>query len=268
MTPRAALLSPSIKSYYSIATVEKLTALGVEVPLVVVRRMVTPSRIRDELRRDGTRLLKKAFSKLVLREPATPGVPSIREELTEAALKEDHLLRTCRRLGIAIRLVSDLNDPEAVDAVARSGAQGVVFTGGGLIRQPLLRATPRGVLNCHMGILPRYRGMDVVEWAILEDRWDHVGLTVHLMDDGIDTGPILRKVRVDPTGLKNFTDLRKKLHAAMPSTVATAATEYLSGQLRAQPQQVKDGKQYFIMHPSLQRVSRAKLEASGPRSPP
>ena len=41
----------------------------------------------------------------------------------------------------------------------------------------------------HYGLLPRYRGMNVTEWSIYYD--DPVGVTVHAVDPGIDTGEIL-----------------------------------------------------------------------------
>jgi methionyl-tRNA formyltransferase len=49
-----------------------------------------------------------------------------------------------------------------------------------------------------MSIVPDYRGMDVVEWPILHGEPDKVGLTVHVMDSGIDTGDILSIRTIKP----------------------------------------------------------------------
>ena len=48
-----------------------------------------------------------------------------------------------------------------------------------------------------MGLLPDYRGMDVVEWPILEKNFKKLGLTTHLMDTGIDTGKIIQKKNIN-----------------------------------------------------------------------
>ena len=68
-------------------------------------------------------------------------------------------------------------------------------------------------INCHMGILPKYREMDVVEWPfLLGDK--NVG-TCHIMDSGVDTGDILEIVHVDYSKFKNFIELREYLTSIM-----------------------------------------------------
>ena len=94
-----------------------------------------------------------------------------------------------------------------------------------------------GVLNCHMGILPKYRGMDVVEWPFLENDRLNVGITCHLMDKGIDTGDILEIVKVDPKRFTSFIDLR----------------EYLSGVI---------GRQPSFLHGGVPRAKRDSMISS------
>ena len=45
-------------------------------------------------------------------------------------------------------------------------------------------------INCHAGKLPYYRGRNVLNWALINDEKDY-GVTVHYVDDGIDTGDII-----------------------------------------------------------------------------
>lgn len=59
-----------------------------------------------------------------------------------------------------------------------------------LVQQELLDRFPRGVLNAHLGDLPRFRGNAAPNWAILLGE-PRVVLTVHRMDAGLDSGPIL-----------------------------------------------------------------------------
>ena len=49
---------------------------------------------------------------------------------------------------------------------------------------------PFGVLNAHSGDLPRYRGNACPNWAIINHE-KVMGLTVHKMDDGLDSGPYI-----------------------------------------------------------------------------
>jgi methionyl-tRNA formyltransferase len=63
-----------------------------------------------------------------------------------------------------------------------------------------------------MGLLPAHRGMNVAEWAALEGA--PVGCTVHLIDSGIGTGPILAMLQVDIAGCGSVAALRDAVDRA------------------------------------------------------
>ena len=72
----------------------------------------------------------------------------------------------------------------------------VVF--GTSILPPEIIAIPsRGSLNLHWGLSPYYRGSHCTDWAILNNDLKNVGVTIHLVDPSIDTGPILAQARPD-----------------------------------------------------------------------
>ena len=77
-------------------------------------------------------------------------------------------------------------------------------------------ASKIGVLNCHMGILPNYRGMDIIQWAILEKRLDLIGLSCHIMTEKIDEGPIVSNLNIDISKLENIGEKRNLIEANMP----------------------------------------------------
>lgn len=65
-----------------------------------------------------------------------------------------------------------------------------------IYRSDTLAAFRLGILNAHIGLLPRYRGRSVMEWSLLQG--DPAGVTVFFMDEGIDTGPrIVARREVD-----------------------------------------------------------------------
>jgi hypothetical protein len=91
-------------------------------------------------------------------------------------------------LGIPITRVPTLNGDEA--RVALRGADIAVSLDNALI-SPETFMTPRlGTVNVHHGHVPDYRGGPPVFWELVDGR-DRVGFTVHLIDEGIDTGPVL-----------------------------------------------------------------------------
>ncbi len=75
----------------------------------------------------------------------------------------------------------------------------VVVAFGHILREPLLNGPPLGCINVHASLLPRWRGVSPVQYAIMHgDSWS--GVTIMRMDAGVDTGPILaqRSVGICP----------------------------------------------------------------------
>jgi phosphoribosylglycinamide formyltransferase 1 len=68
-----------------------------------------------------------------------------------------------------------------------------------LLTPTFLERFPGRVVNVHPSLLPRFPGTRAIEDA-LEQGVDETGVTVHLVDEGVDSGPILRQepVRVEP----------------------------------------------------------------------
>ncbi len=109
----------------------------------------------------------------------------------------------------------------------------------------------------HPRLLPKYRGRSVAEWAIFEDA--PVGLTVHLVDPGVDTGAFLQQQTVDGSDCATIAEMRQKLRYLQHRLLADCAREFLRGHLEPQPQRKEAGKQYYEMHPALKAVVEAKL---------
>ena len=75
----------------------------------------------------------------------------------------------------------------------------VVVAFGHILREPLLSTPPYGCINVHASLLPRWRGVSPVQYAIMHgDTW--TGVTIMRMDEGVDTGPVLaeRSVGIGP----------------------------------------------------------------------
>ena len=245
------VFSPNRYSLYSTTVTEMFVRKGVEVQSIYVRNLINPERFRGELRRDGSRLIKKIWKKLVLREAGYLKLNDIRTFREELRITISDVFDFTKDKGIPVIRCKDLNDQVVVDDLKKLKPDLIVFTGGGLIRQNVLENSGHGVVNCHMGVLPYYRGMDVVEWPILEDALDKVGITVHFMDKGVDTGDILRVVKIPPKKGESIKSLRDRIEPIMCQTTVDTCIDYLDGKIKRIPQKQKDGKQYFKMHPIL-----------------
>ena len=173
----------------------------------------------------------------------------------QAGLTHSTLRSLTEALEVPYLLASDHNHVSAEHLLKAAQPDIIAFTGGGLIRKNILELSPRGVLNCHAGLLPRYRGMDVVEWAVLEAEGQspQTGITLHLMDRGVDTGPIVRSLPMSPQEGENLQNLRARYLPAMVQLMLEGLDGLRTGRFEPIPQSPTDGRQYFVMHPRLRR---------------
>ena len=85
-------------------------------------------------------------------------------------------------------------------ALRDTGADiGVVVAYGKILPRRVLEAFPRGCINIHGSLLPRYRGAAPIQWALIRGETE-TGVTIMQLDRGMDTGPMLltRKMAVEP----------------------------------------------------------------------
>lgn len=73
----------------------------------------------------------------------------------------------------------------------------VVQIGAGILKANIFRIPRYGVLNVHHGYLPHIRGADSILWAIYYGMREWVGVSVHVVDEGLDTGPILSRRHIE-----------------------------------------------------------------------
>jgi folate-dependent phosphoribosylglycinamide formyltransferase PurN len=262
---RLAILAPTQRSLYS-RLVTHLAAQepGVEVVTILVRSLWSFQRLRSELRRDGPRLLDKVYKKLILGERSYPqdDAETIAALARSVRLPGQTMKDLALRLRVPLVTIRDLNDPGAEAALATAQPDLIAFTGGGLVRENILCLPRLGVLNCHSGILPRYRGMDVLEWPLLEaeDARADMGLTLHLMDRGVDTGPILLQSRAELHPGDTLAVIRTRLEPAMVSLMLNGIRGLRDGSLNPIPQAPEAGRQYFVMHPRLKAAAAERLQ--------
>jgi methionyl-tRNA formyltransferase len=126
-----------------------------------------------------------------------------------------------------------------------------------IIRANVLAAPKLCTLNVHMGLLPKFRGVNVAEWSIFCGA--PVGVTVHQVDPGVDTGAILYREEIDVSGCTNIEAMRAKVSAAQHRVLAKCTRLLADKQLAPQPQKREDGKQYYAMHEKLRKIVDKKL---------
>jgi len=127
--------------------------------------------------------------------------------------------------------VASLNSPAAVDLLQRLNPSVVVVNGTRVLKSEILHAASCSFINTHAGITPLYRGVHGGYWAIAEGRRDLAGTTVHLVDEGIDTGKVIAQATFSPSPEDSFATY-PYLHTAVGIPLLLAAVRRaLSGDL-------------------------------------
>jgi hypothetical protein len=141
----------------------------------------------------------------------------------------------------AVRFVRSLDSQECADLLLGLQARWAFLVYAPIIRPRLLAVPGLIVLNAHGGLLPKYRGMNASIWSRLAG--DPLGVTVHIVDAGVDTGPILAQARVsDPS----------QIESAQIDLLAEVLLAVQAGQrLIPVPQTLAAGRQYYRAHPAL-----------------
>jgi len=105
-----------------------------------------------------------------------------------------------RRFGVPeVRLEHNVNAPESLQAIRALEPDLLISVAGNQIfRRALLDLAPKGCLNLHTALLPKYRGLMPTFW-VLKNGEKETGVSVFLVDEGIDSGPIVVQKRVPIT---------------------------------------------------------------------
>lgn len=105
--------------------------------------------------------------------------------------------------GKIIKLNS-VNDKSTIALLQKLDPELVVVNGTRIISDEVLKCIPARFINIHAGITPKYRNVHGAYWAIVNNDMENCGVTVHLVDKGIDTGNIIYQQRIKITNKDNF----------------------------------------------------------------
>jgi hypothetical protein len=166
------------------------------------------------------------------------------------AIRAMHGLRNDPLPPSRVTPIASVNAPETVECLRHLAPGVVVLNGTRILRPATLQAAGAPVLNVHAGITPAFRGVHGGYWALWTGETQDFGATLHLVDAGVDTGPVLRHVRNAPTSQDSFvTYPLLQLAAALPA-LAETLHRLDEGQALPDPVPVTGpGQQWY--HPTL-----------------
>ena len=141
--------------------------------------------------------------------------------------------------------VGSVNSQACREALAAAAPDVVLVYGTRIIKGETLRAVRAPFINYHAGVTPLYRGQHGAYWARTVGDHAHAGLTVHLVDEGVDTGAVLYQAVSDFSPADNITTYQFRQMADAIPLMIRAAEDALTGRL--EPKQVAlPSRQWFL----------------------
>lgn len=128
------------------------------------------------------------------------------------------------------------NQPSEREAMMRLDPEVVVVFGTGILKGELVAAFGGRMLNLHLGLSPYYRGSGTNFWPLVNREPECLGATIHYLDEGIDTGPIVEHVRPDVHPADGPHDLGNRAIVAAADRLIAVVRAHGAGRVRAVPQ--------------------------------
>lgn len=100
--------------------------------------------------------------------------------------------------------LSSVNSDDCLKELQQLQPDLVIVHGTRIISKKILNGVQASFINIHAGITPRYRGSHGAYWALANNDAENCGVTVHMVDPGIDTGNVLFQKIIPVTRKDNF----------------------------------------------------------------
>src|SRR5580704_10054575 len=149
------------------------------------------------------------------------------------------------RLGLPVHQPERIRSPEVVEQLKQMKPDAMIVVGyGQIIPQAIIDFPPRGIINVHASLLPKYRGAAPIQWAVANGETG-TGVTTMRIDAGLDTGDMLLKWETEIGPEEDALELGRRL--------AEAGAQLLVRTLSENPMPVKQNPDEATLAPILKK---------------
>lgn len=135
---------------------------------------------------------------------------------------DQYLAQRSKELGIDFLVEANINSQSFFHKVLTYNVDLFVSMSFNQIFRKQLYSQPTfGTINCHAGKLPEYRGRNILNWALINDEREF-GITVHYIDDGIDTGDVILQKTYPIHDSDDYNTLLQVAYSECPSILYQA----------------------------------------------
>jgi methionyl-tRNA formyltransferase len=139
-----------------------------------------------------------------------------------------------RSFGIELVDTRSVNSPAYLQAIRERDTDVIVsIAAPQIFKRDLISSVPRGCINSHSALLPENRGMMPVFWGMYKGD-PEIGVTVHYINEGVDTGDIIKQERVAVSG-ESLHEMILKTKRLSARLIDEALREIARGTVRSTP---------------------------------
>jgi methionyl-tRNA formyltransferase len=209
----------------------------------------TPVSHATLMRRRAKKLgLRKVFGQTLFRALAVPALQRAGRRRIAEILQRHQLERAPIPAEIVTR-VDSANDGQVIDLLKGIQPAAVLVNGTRILHKSVLQSIDAPFINTHTGITPLYRGVHGGYWALAAGQRQQCGVTVHLVDEGIDTGNILGQATIEPQPNDTFVTYPYLQTAAAIPILKRVLHDALDQNLKREP--APAGPSRLFSHPTL-----------------
>jgi methionyl-tRNA formyltransferase len=154
---------------------------------------------------------------------------------------------------IPVARVKDVNDQRFVEDLKKMGPDVVISASPQIFKKDLLSVPAVGCINVHSALLPKYKGVYPMFWALLNGE-NEVGVTIHLMEEKLDNGKILLQRRFNVEGSDTMMSLYEKACEISPYMILEALNILERGGTGTE---MEGGGSYFS-YPTMEDVKKLR----------
>jgi phosphoribosylglycinamide formyltransferase-1 len=141
--------------------------------------------------------------------------------------------------------LKEIIEQESVDFIVLAGFMRILGS-------DFVKNFPNKIINIHPSLLPKYPGLNTHK-KVLENKDKEHGVTVHLVDEGLDSGPILGFIKIKVSNGEKENNLESRIHKIEHYIYPKILSEFQEGKISILENKIsiddvfyKNGKEYFI----------------------
>ncbi|WP_299523354.1 formyl transferase [Winogradskyella sp.] len=179
-------------------------------------------------------------------------IPKILHRISQKRIKEimsEYNLEDNKIPDSVILNVTSVNSSDCIEFLKKEKPDLIIVNGTRIISKKVLNCTDAIFINTHAGITPKYRGVHGGYWALANNDRDNCGVSVHLVDSGIDTGGVLFQENISPIKKDNFSTYPYLQIGEGILLMKKAITKFMSDELKEVSPRVSESTLWY--HPTI-----------------